>query len=205
MIVVPSPSGGMQWNGQPDITDSSIEVIPNRLGVKCIECGTHKPGRKAFIERKEDTARKLYHEIVLCADRLLQSDYYRVSDSTLLEQRRDLPHRSLAAVEEALAHQITKIQQQPTIMEDSSSSSCEKLAMLEVNASRMAECLYQTSGNELYRGSALRPLGFSLLPRSLQENFQSRCVRVVAGEATSREFPNDGKKCVDTVLGVHRT
>jgi hypothetical protein len=202
VIVVPSPSGGMQWNGQPDITESSIEVIPNKLTVRCMECGIEKaPGAKSFTQTKEDLAKNVYQEIVLCTDRLLQSDYNKVSDPTLLEQRRDLPPRSLAIVEEELAHQISKIHQQFIVDKNTNMSACEKLATLELHAARMAECLYRKEGTEIHRGSALRPLGFSLLPRSLQEDFRSRCARVVAVEATSREFGNkEGKKCVSAVL-----
>lgn len=200
VIVVPSSAGGMQWNGQPDITDSNIEVIPNKLTVKSIHCGGQKTGVLAFTENKKDDAKNVYHEIVLCTDRLLQSDYNRVSDQTLLEQRRDLPPQSLTLVEEVLAHEITKLRLQSTVNKETSLSACEKLATLEVIAARMAECLYQKGGNEFHRGSALRPVGFSLLPQSLQENFRNRCVRIVATQATKREFDKDGSNCVDFVL-----
>lgn len=200
VIVVPSASGGMQWNGQPDITDSSIEVIPEKLTVRCSQCQGEKPGVLAFTQVKEDRGKRLYHEIVLCTDRLLQSDYNKVADSTLLEQRRDLPARSLSAVDEALANQITKLREKPAIEKKMGLSACEKLALLEIQAARMAECLYQKEGSEIHRGSALRPVGFSLLPSSMQENFRKRCTRIVASEATSREYKNEGKKCVDTVF-----
>lgn len=203
VIVVPSSNGTMQWNGQPDIVDSSIEVIPSKVTVRCTECGSAiASGAKSFTESKEDLAKRVHHEIVLCTDRLLQSDYNKVSDPTLLEQRRDLPPRSLAMVEEELAHQITKIHQQSTFEKSSTTmSACEQLATLELHAARMAECLYQKEGNEFHRGSALRPLGFSLLPRSLQEDFRNRCTRAVARKATSREFGSEGKNCVNAVFG----
>lgn len=202
VIVVPSPSGGMQWNGQPDIVDSSVEVIPNKLTVRCVECGTQRTtGENSFAQNKVDIAKNVYYEIVLCTDRLLQSDYDKVSDPTLLEQRRDLPPRSLKKIEEELAHQITKFHQQSIFDKNSQLSACERLATFELHAARMAECLYRKEGSEIHRGSALRPLGFSLLPRSMQEDFRNRCARAVAEEATSRQFGKEGKQCVAAVLG----
>ena len=201
VIVVPSHSGGMQWNGQPDIVDSSFEVIPNKLFVRCVECGSEKALKsKAFVKGKEDLAKNVYNEIVLCSDRLLQSDYKNISDPTLLEERRDLPSRSLAMVEEELAHQITKLCKQANVDESSPISACEKLATLELHAARMAECLYQKEGSEVHRGSALRPLGFSLLPPSLQEVFRDRCTFAAAVEATSQAFGKDANKCVKAVF-----
>ena len=117
VMLVPLPTGDMQWSGQPDIVDSSVEVIPNMLSVKCIQCSeeTVAKGTKAFTRTKEQEIsgqKSICHEIVLCTNRLLQSDYSKSSDPTLLEQRRDLPPRSLQVVEEALAHQVTKVQSQ---------------------------------------------------------------------------------------------
>lgn len=200
VIVVPSPAGGMQWNGKPDIVDASIEVIPNKLGVKCIPCGTHKEGFMAFTERREDAAKKIFHEIVLCSDRVLKNDYDKSTDLTLRGQRGNLPQRSLASVEETLAHEITKIRLEDRVNQDVRLSDCEKLAIVEVSAARLAECLYQKEGTEIHRGSALGRSGFSLLPLSLQESFRKRCVREVATMATKREFGNEGAKCVDVAF-----
>lgn len=199
VIVVPSP-GGMQWNGKPDIVDASIEVIPNKLGVKCIPCGTYKDGVKAFTERREDATKKVFHEIVLCSDRLLKNDFDKSTDLTLLGQRGNLPKRSLAAVEESLAHEITKIRHEVTVNQDNSLTTCEKVAMMEVIAARLAECLYQKEDSEIHRGSALGHFGFSLLPQSLQERVRRRCVREIATKATEREFGNEGTKCVDVAF-----
>jgi hypothetical protein len=205
VIVVPAPDGSMQWNGQPDIVDSTVEVIPNILSVKCMECSNDiKKGVKAFVRAKKDdkfASTNSHPEIVLCTNRLLQSDYDESKDPTLLKQRRDLPQRSYAAVDEILAHEITKIRVEQSVSSNPRDAPCERLAELEIQAARAAECLFQKQGNEVHRGSVLRPApGFSLLLGGLQQNFQNRCVRAVATEATSREFGKEGRKCVDEIL-----
>lgn len=204
VIVVPSSSGGMQWNGQPEIMGTSVEVIPDKLKVSCKHCAKEKPGVIAFTESKRHIG-NVYEEIVLCTDRLLKSDYDKVADPTLLEQRRDLPPRSLRVVEETLAHQLTKLREERTIPREPAMSDCERLALLEIHAARMAECLYRRDGGEVFKGSALRPLGFSLLPRSLQGNFRNRCVRSVATKATAFEYGKEAKGCVDTSFGRFAT
>jgi hypothetical protein len=206
VMLVPLPNREMQWSGQPDIVESSVEVIPNMLTVKCIECSDEvaSKGTNAFVRTKQQEVsgeKSVCHEIVLCTNRLLQSDYSKSSDPTLLAQRRDLPPRSLMAVEEALAHQITKVRDQIMGKSDEGRSPCEQYAELEVRAARAAECLYQQQGKEIRRGSCLRPPGFSLLPGFLQQNLQARCVRAVATQATGREFGMaEGKTCVDQVM-----
>jgi hypothetical protein len=201
VMIVPSTtrSGIVKWSGQPDIVDSSVEIIPNRMTVKCMECDSSYGTAKAFVRTKEDRDKNTCHEIVLCTNRLLQRDYSKSKDPTLLEQRRDLPPRSLAAVEEALAHQIQKVRAQQYV--DKDESPCEQLAALEVQAARAAECLFQKQGTEIRRGSCLKPPGFSLLPGFLQQTFRNRCVRAVATQATAGEFgKEEGRKCVNTVL-----
>jgi hypothetical protein len=157
-------------------------------------------GVKAFTERREDATKKVFHEIVLCSDRLLKNDFDKSADLTLLGQRGNLPKRSLAAVEESLAHEITKIRHEVTVNQDNSLTTCEKVAMMEVIAARLAECLYQKEDSEIHRGSALGHFGFSLLPQPLQERVRQRCVREIATKATKREFVNEGAKCVDVAL-----
>jgi hypothetical protein len=192
----------VKWNGQPDIVDSSVEVIPNVLMVKCMECSDDDSSygtANAFVRTKEDRDKNACHEIVLCTNRLLRRDYSKSKDPALLEQQRDLPPRSLAAVEEALAHQIQKVRAQQHV--DKDESPCEQLAAVEVQAARLAECLFQKQGTEIRRGSCLKPPGFSLLPGFLQQNFRNRCVRAVATQATAGEFGKaEGRKCVNKVL-----
>jgi hypothetical protein len=209
VIVVPAPDGSMQWNGQPDIVDSTVEVIPNRLSVKCMQCSDDiKKGVKSFIRAKKDdkfASTSSHPEIVLCTNRLLQSDYNESKDPTLLKQRRDLPPRSYAAVEESLAHEITKVRVDQSDHRSPTDSPCERLAKAEVQAAWAAECFFQKQGKEVHRGSVLRPApGFSFLPGSLQQNFQNRCVRAVAAEATAREFGKEGAQCVNEVLLLRR-
>lgn len=206
VMLVPLSNGEMQWSGQPDIVDSSVEVIPNMLSVKCIECSEEVAlkGSNSFIRTKEQKVsgeKSRCHEIVLCTNRLLKNDYNKSSDPTLLEQRRDLPPSSLASVEEALAHQMTKVRGLIMGGNDKAQSPCEQYAALEVQAAKAAECMYQKQGKEIRKGSCLRPVGFSLLPRLLQQNLQNRCLRAVAAETTGREFGMaEGKKCVDSVM-----
>jgi hypothetical protein len=200
----------MQWNGQPDIIDSSIEVIPDRLTVKCMECSKGVAGT-AFVRTKQksfSSDTNICHEIVLCTNRLVQEDYKASSDSSsLLDQRKDLPPRSLKAVEEALAHQLSIVRDQHFSSQKNSnfSPSCEQYAELELRAAEAAECMFQQKGSEVRRGSRLLPPGFSWLPGGLQRNLQHRCVRAVATEATGREFGvPQGKQCVKQVLGAKR-
>lgn len=213
VIVVPSASGGMQWNGQPDIhrNTASFEVIPEKLSVKCMPCGDKNDGKEAFIQSLEHKeANRIHEEIVLCTDRLLKSDYLKSSDPTLLEQRKDLPPRSLAAVEESLAHEIRKIHisrklvdKQRVNGDDTSASwsECDRYAHIELQAARMAQCLFRREGSEIYRGSALRPQsGFSMLPESLQTDLQHRCARKVATEATTEIFGKErAEECISRV------
>jgi hypothetical protein len=203
VMMVPSALGGMQWSGQPDIEESSVEVIPQVLMVKCMECSGPQ---KAFLRTKElsyqasstDIEKTTCHEIVLCTNRLLQSD---ASKASLIDDRKDLPPSSLKPVEEALAHQLVKVR---SILEDeNSASTCEKYAALEVMATRAAECLYQKSGSEIRRGGSLRPKGYSLLPGFLQQNLQSRCIRAVATKETSHKFgAAEAKQCVQKAMST---
>ena len=87
-----------------------------------------------------------------------------------------------------------------TVTQDGTLSICEKVAIVEVSAARLAECLYQKQGTEIHRGSALGHVGFSRLPLSLRESFRKRCVWEVATNATKREFGNQGGKCVEVAF-----
>jgi hypothetical protein len=212
VMLVPSKNG-MQWNGQPDIIDSSVEVIPDKLTVKCMECSKGVAGT-AFVRTKQksfSSDTNICHEIVLCTNRLLQGDYKgsnESSSSSLLDQRKDLPPRSLKAVEEALAHQLSIVRDQhfSSSQKDSNvSPSCVQYAELELRAAEAAECMFQQKGSEVRRGSRLQPPGLSWLPGGLQRNLQHRCVRAVAAEATGREFGvPQGKQCVKQALAANR-
>jgi len=206
VVVVPSSSEvELQWNGQPIIKESSVEIIPNILTVKCIECLDGNNTTKSFtrITKEEGKNAQLCHEIVLCTNRLLKSDYSKSKDPTLLEQRKDLPPQSLAAVEEALAHEIIKFREKFRLKDnnDPSSNECAFFAATEIEAARRAECFYEKKGSEVRKGSCLKPPGFSWLPETLQRNLQSRCVKAVATQTTCREFGAvEGKKCVTRAM-----
>ena len=168
----------MEYNGQPDVDEASatVEVIPDLLTVKCMRCNNNKSpflpvSRKAFVRGKhkpwknpndDDYESSKEHEIVVCSDRILQKDYYAKSSPEERNRREDLPIRSMGAVEETLAREITKIQVQPERSatgkgkptapisypsfpsRESScdvTASCEAFARLELLAARAAECL----------------------------------------------------------------
>jgi hypothetical protein len=148
VILVPSPMGSvdnppqrMQWNGQPNIREynggtnddqddssSTVEVIPNVLTIKCMECPSHQihDGVKAYFRMKETGrtnttvhASTMEQQLIVCSNRVLQKDYYhthRFDDmqrndhrGLLLEERTDLPSQSMMVVEEVLAHELSKL------------------------------------------------------------------------------------------------
>ena len=230
-----SSSTTMEYNGQPDVDESTaiVEVIPNILTVKCMSCNGTTPflpssssKAAAFVREKpkpwknpddDDYQSGMEHEMVVCSDRILQKDYYqRFGNHSKLYQHRqeDLPVRSMAAVEETLAREITKLQVHGDSNGDgkpvsyrsfpSSSSSdtatalasCEAYAGLEILAARAAECLLSRKTDEatgrtteIRTGSALAPpkFLFSMLPHALQRNFVDRCAFQVATQHTVAE------------------
>ena len=224
-------SRAMEYNGQPDVDEStaSVEIIPNLLTVKCMDCNQSKflplSGRSsnAFVREKykswknpedEDYEASREHELVICSDRVLQKDYYAQGSRKEHDRREDLPTRSMGAVEETLAREITKLQvhkdgstdtttgrlQSPishSVFPSSSdktdaSASCEAFARLELLAARAAECLLVSKNDdatgkidETRMGSALFPKSlYPVMPYSLQRNFVNRCVFKVATQKT---------------------
>jgi hypothetical protein len=197
--------GALTWNGQPDISDddASMEVIPNLLYVKCMECAglaNVAKSAKAFTGTKMiydyDGSKLQAKEVVVCTDRVLTSDYNH--DKIL-----DLPQKSLKAVEEALAHEITKVGQTISFERDASTgsdlSTAEGRAMAEVLAAKAAECYFHKEGRDVTKGSGL-PLGYSILPSFFQSMLQNKCVRSVATKETSVDFPKEGSKSVSDAL-----
>jgi hypothetical protein len=88
--------GSMEWNGQPTIVESTVEVIPNVFSVKCVRCDAYSPNNnnsrkytpssannsKAFMRQirmkpESGGGGGVQHELVVCSDRILQNDYYR--------------------------------------------------------------------------------------------------------------------------------
>ena len=226
-----SENKAMEYNGQPDVDESTaiVKVIPNLLTVKCMRCNgsTFLPGSssssKTFVREKykpwknpedDDYESSKEHELVLCSDRILQKDYYAQNSRKQQHRREDLPMRSMGAVEEALAREITKLQVQSdgsvdtttgkekppvlypsfrTKQPDDATASCEEFARLEIMAARAAECLLVSKQDDATRktietrmGSALSPKSlFSVLPGSLQRNFVDRCAFKVATQNTA--------------------
>jgi hypothetical protein len=188
--------GRVQWNGMPDISksDASFDVVPGIISVRCMECAKYQPGVEAFIQKAEKG-----REIVLCSDRLLKKDYTH-------DNVTDLPKKSLAVVEEVLAHQVTKIGTAVKFDNDKMANAscdpatCQGLATAEILAARVSECYYAKAGKEVKRGSGL-PTGYSLLPEFLQQSLRGRCIRSVATKATEMDFAKgEGKKCVEEMF-----
>lgn len=229
VLVVPAPNGdGMQWTGQPDLKDSTVEVIPQHLVVRaqtCSDSSTRTSFTRSILDStKQQQPKQIMREIVLCSNRLLQSDYDKSTDPTLVKARTDVPPRSLAAVEQGLARELYKIRKyyqkdnDSTKSSSSSSkpavpSSCPDFARLEYEATLVAECLYQkeesesktnnsrssssSSKAEVYRGRFLQPPGFSLLSTSLQGRLRHQCAAKVARETTAQVYgPKVASKCV---------
>ena len=199
--------GALTWNGQPDIitngVDASMEVIPKVLYVKCMECaGLDKVAKSASafsgtkMLRDFDGSKLEAREVVVCTDRVLQNDYDH-------EKILDLPRKTLQAVEEALAREITKVGQSISYERDASTgsnlSTAEGRAMAEVLAAKAAECYFQKEGRDVRKGSGL-PLGYSLLPSFFQNMLQTKCVKSVATNATSIEFPKESSKNVSAAM-----
>jgi hypothetical protein len=211
-------NGQPNMKDDDDEASASVEVIPNALTVKCAECraGVVQEGVKAYFRVKQTggtagQAVKREQELVVCSNRVLQRDYHNRFDGkslqTLLEERKDLPAQSMMAVEEILARELSKLQvadatagtaasssvDEPLLLAPlSSSMTCPEYARMEMLAARVAECMYERKGNEVRKGSSLRPaVGFSWLPPSVQTDFQNRCVKEVAAQHTSREFKGD--------------
>jgi hypothetical protein len=221
MLVPVSGSAGreMQWNGQPDILDDiNVEVVPDVLSVQCRQCPINdvKNGIKAYLNNNTTTSKFSDYtnpglELVVCSNAVLQKDYdkfaARENAETLLEQRRDLPTRSLQIVEETLAHELTKLQvnsdtsdiERPFLQPPK--NDCHKYAEMELLAARAAECLYEHRGTEIRKGSNLKPsVGFSLLSQSKRQDYISRCAQQVAIRDTSRVYGrNEATKCVKEV------
>jgi hypothetical protein len=204
----------MEYNGQPEVDEStaSVEVIPNMLTVKCMSCNgipflrgsSPAASKAAFVREKpkpwknpddDDYESSIEHELVVCSDRILQKDYYkRFGNHSKLYQhhREDLPVRSMMAVEEALAREITKLQVKGDSNDDdslvkkngkpisyrsfpsSSSSSknndaaavasCEAYAGLELLAARAAECLLVRKTDEATGRTTETRMGSALVP-----------------------------------------
>ena len=188
-------------NGQPDIDerDASFQVIPDMLSVKCMECDSIIPKQVQAYLLSGETEKE--QEIVLCSNRLVKSDYK--PSTTESSSFLDIPPRSYAAVEEALAHQVTLVANQLQHQHDHSSQrnlSCTEMAASELKAARAAECFYETSETKVKRGSCL-PTGYSMLPTFLQTKLMNRCLRTVATRAVAEQFGAEkGNECVDQAM-----
>lgn len=223
----------MEYNGQPDVDEytATVEVVPDLLTVRCMKCNGGPEGRRsllpassrAFVRSSNSSTNGSWQnpnhqELVLCSDRVLQSDYYRNKPGSHGQHRReDPPVRSMKAVEETLAREITRFFvhgddgessstatattpsktpiERPIFPSGQSSpeeaaSSCDHYARLEVLAARAAECLLKKDPHtgEVRTGSALRPRAlFPVLPSGIQNTFVDRCVWSVASRHTLEE------------------
>lgn len=217
-VIVVRPVAGnfapdeLQWNGQPDIDDATatFAVVPRMIAVKCMECSgmtlptTVDKNVKSFVRhsqsgltrqgRGEGSERN--REIVLCTNRLLQKDY----DEDKIK-RLEFPQKSLAAVEEALAREVTKMRDSLKVERGEIQEGGISTAHSEVVAALAAECYFNRHGKEVKKGSQLQA-GFSMLPSPLQAWARNRCIRSVASKAIQREVDNanDAKSLLDDAM-----
>ena len=217
-VIVVRPVAGnfapdeLQWNGQPDIDDATatFAVVPRMIAVKCMECSgmtlptTVDKNVKSFVRhsqsgltrqgRGEGSERN--REIVLCTNRLLQKDY----DEDKIK-RLEFPQKSLAAVEEALAREVTKMRDSLKVDRGEIQEGGISTAHSEVVAALAAECYFNRHGKEVKKGSQLQA-GFSMLPSPLQAWARNRCIRSVASKAIQREVDNanDAKSLLDDAM-----
>lgn len=217
-VIVVRPVAGnfapdeLQWNGQPDIDDATatFAVVPRMIAVKCMECSgmtlprTVDKNVKSFVrhsqsgltrqDRGEGSERN--REIVLCTNRLLQKDY---NEDKI--KRLEFPQKSLAAVEEALAREVTKMRDSIKVDRGEIQEGDISKAHSEVVATLAAECYFNRHGKEVKKGSQLQA-GFSMLPSPLQAWARNRCIRSVAGKAIQHEVDNanDAKSLLDDAM-----
>lgn len=207
-------NGQWQWNGQPDLEESnaSLEVIPQRLSVKCLDCSKLteqlKANTTAFLRTKEHQ----YYgqdqpthetELVLCSNKLLKKDY----NPTKMIDFDFPPPKSMHAVEEALAHQLSKVRdlQDPSSdgnSTESQSLSCQQLVNSELRAAKASECYFQSKGRkEIYKGSQL-PVGYSFMPFKgwqLQKCLQNVTLKATQNHpvcSTDNAEDGDAKTCI---------
>ena len=215
-------TGEIQLNGQPyiDETDASLQAIPNLLRVRCQPCsGGGKTGKEDyhyFVEKyrlpkfRDEKISKDAREIVLCTDRVMQSDYKPKNAQSSLSLPSEEAPRSLVAVETALAHAVTKIGSEVERERKGKGAptdvpvTCREMAAMELKAAAAAECFYaqtsKTESNEatVKRGPALGHAGFSVLyPTAVREMLRDRCIKAVATKRTADQFGSrQGRKCV---------
>lgn len=175
--------GGIQWNGEPDFADAanvSFGVVPDQLSVRCTSnCSQYLTGpygktQRAFRRKAVEGG----EEIVLCSDRILQSD---IRDSKYKGVAKDLPPKSLQAVEEVLAHQLVQVRHE----QGGKSSSNQTLAQTELEAAQAAECYFSRhvydERKQIKKGIRLQT-GYSWLPSFVQSWSMSKCLSAVAVE-----------------------
>ena len=224
----------MEYNGQPDVDEytATVEVVPDLLTVRCMRCNGGPGGRppllpassRAFVRSSNNGSWQdpNHQELVLCSDRVLQNDYYRNKPGSHGQHRReDPPVRSMKAVEETLAREITRFlvhgdggessatattattPSKPPIERplfpskqsspEEASSSCDRYARLELLAARAAECLLKKDPHtgEVRTGSALRPR--ALFP-VLPSGIQNTFVDRCVWSVASRHTLEEAKK-----------
>ena len=173
--------GGMQWNGVPDFNDSSsnsFSVIPGHLSVRCTsDCDQFLTSKSQRAFQRPNAAG---NEIVLCSDRILQSDSQSAKYKGVAKE---LPPKSLQAVEEVLAHELVKVRRQQEHSQKNIHAT-EK-ADTEVEAGKAAECYFSRhtydGQKQIKKGSRLQT-GYSMLPSFLRGWSMSKCLSAVATE-----------------------
>jgi hypothetical protein len=162
----------IQWNGAPDIDTStaSFDVIPGKISVRCTsDCSKllNHATQRAFVETHPTPLHYHHHnhfhnhnnpnndvddkeeeeiQIVLCTDRILQKDHL---DQNYTGVAKELPPKTMQAVEEVLAHELAvKVQQktrrvtQPSSDDDHNDDHMITAATIQLMASQVAECYF---------------------------------------------------------------
>lgn len=192
--------GGIQWNGEPDLekNEVSFAVIPDHLSVTCSsQCDPAFQGRA--YRRTATTGTK--QEIVLCSDRILQKDS---KDPKYKGVAKELPPKSLQAVEEVLAHHLVQVGQQKA----NQNCGVQEQAKIELQAAKAAECYFSQHTYEdrpqIKKGSRLQT-GYSYLPSFLKTWSMNKCLAAVAKDYLVQQqqqsvSPQDAQKAVEEAL-----
>lgn len=178
-----SSDGAIEWNGVPDMNEreAKFEVIPDQLNVRCTsEC--HKiltdKKQRAFIAKSVDGKGS---DIVLCSDRVLQSDY---ASAKYKGVAKELPPKSLQSVEETLAHQLVQVRHAIDGNTNNNAPIAEK-AEIELEAARAAECYFSRHTYDEHKmvkkGTRLQT-GYSWLPAGIQSWSMDKCLYAVSVE-----------------------
>jgi hypothetical protein len=172
----------IQWNGEPDMEGAGgnkFDVIPGHVSVTCHSnaCDALKLDKKqrAFVRASSSSSSSGGKEIVLCSDRILQSDH---KDTKYKGVAKELPPKTMQAVEEVLAHELVKVRNE--VATDQKTP-----AAVELEAAKAAECYFSRhtydETHQIKKGTRLQT-GYSWLPGAIKTWSMNKCLEAVAME-----------------------